>query len=399
MLTGDLVQARGVKGGGLKIRFLDPSDLGVKEDADWLCRVAQHGLAKKVTRGTLEDGVASEAQIRPDHKQVKGLAKILFDAATFDTRSTLTPKELREKVFTRAAERGPLALEPNPFGTPTADDVLAELAAELGTTAEELREGLYADRKQEQRLVELGITEPDALIDRYNVGLVQAVLLRATRVQVTLPDPPAARVRQLFRYVKFHQLMHRVHRDDAGLHLIVDGPESVLKQSTRYGLKLATFFPALLLHDRWQLEAEVVWKNKNRTLSLDQGCGLNSHYTDRGGYTPRVCKRFADRFAEVDTPWKLVEGEEPLSLGEHVVMPDFTLKRGRKKVHLEILGFWRKDYLQRRLEALGRYKKANLLLAVSKRLVADASGLDDVPVIPFAEIVPVGKVLEAADAL
>lgn len=388
-----------MRGGGLKVRFLDPADEAVQADAQWLCRVAKRGLEKRVTRGTLDQGVASEAQIRPDHKQVKGLAKILFDAASFDTTSALSPKELREKVFLRAAERGPLALGPNPFGTPTADDVLAELAEELDTSAESLREGLYADRKEEQRLVELGITEPDALIARYNVGLVQAVLLKATRVQITLPDPPAARVRQLFRYVKFHQLMHRVTRDEDDLVVVIDGPESVLKQSTRYGLKLATFFPALLLHERWQLVADLKWKNKNRRFELDASCELTSHYTDRGGYTPRVCRWFAERFAEVETDWKLVEGEEPLTLGEHVVMPDFTLKKGRKKVHLEILGFWRKDYLQRRVEALQKYRERNLLLAVSKRLVADAADLDDVPVIPFAEIVPVKKVLAAADEL
>lgn len=400
MLTADLVRARAYKG-AMRPQFLDPTELTVADDALWLCQLADEALKRRWTRGEIDETIAAEAQIRPDHKQLNGLAKILFDRGRFDVECPIPPKELREKVFLLAAQRGPLAIAPDPFERPTADQVLAEVASELGLSIEAVREGLYADRKAEQRLLELKAFTPESLVQRYNVGLIQALLLRASAIELTLENPPAARVRQLLRYVKFHELMHRATRKGKTLTLLIDGPESVLKQSSRYGLKLATFFPALLLNERWTLRAELVWKDKPRTLSLDDSSGLVTHYVDRGGYTPRVATWFADRFAEIETDWVLSDGKKPLTVGGHVVMPDFTLTRGSDEVHLEILGYWRRDYLERRLEAFATEGPGSLILAVSKKLVADAGSLKDFPgaVVPFAEVVPVKKVLEAAAAL
>ena len=95
------------------------------------------------------------------------------------------------------------------------------------------------------------------------------------------------RLRQLFRYVKFHQLMHLARRDGPWLEITLDGPASLFKQSTRYGMELATFFPAILLQEcPWELQATVLWtKAKHRkTLTLTHEDGLVGHYADRGAY-------------------------------------------------------------------------------------------------------------------
>ena len=72
--------------------------------------------------------------------------------------------------------------------------------------------------------------------------------------------PDAKRIRQLFRYLKFHQLMYRV-----------SGPQQPPSPSTvrcpvaakhPMGL-LAVFFPAVLLQTgAWTLTAEVEWGQK-----------------------------------------------------------------------------------------------------------------------------------------
>lgn len=397
-MTGDLVRVRTYKG-DLRPQYLDPADDAVLQDATWLCQLTRDAVG--TSRGELQDEIHDEAQVRPDHKVVKGLAKVLLDSATFDTDCAMDPTELRSIVFRTAAGCAPLAFGPNPFGRPTAADVLEQLADELGLTPDQILSGLYADRKEEQQLIEVGKFDPVALVHRYNVALVQAVLLKATSLTLTLHAPTAARVRQLLRYVKFNQLLHRASRDGDDLTLVIDGPEAVLKQSTRYGMKLATFFPAVLLQESWTLTADVRWKrNRSASLTVDDSKGLVSHYTDRGGYTPRVAQWFAERFEATETDWKLHEGEKPVPIDDQVVMPDFTLVRGRRRVHLEIVGYWRKDYLQRRLQALER-SKAPLILAVSNKLAAEADALESFggAVIPFAKVVPVKKVLEAAEAI
>lgn len=400
MLTGDLVRARAYKG-ELRCQFLKHND-DVLGDAAFLCDLLKRGLEAGCTLGVLEEEIAAEAQVRPDHKILRGLAKVLLDNATFELDAPIPPVDLREKVFKRAAERGPLALGANPFGRATADEVLEELAAELEVTPEVIRRTLYADRKQELRANAAKILEPDALVHRYNVALVQSVLLKATSLTVRLKAPPAARVRQLLRVAKFHHLMHRAALDGDDLLLEVDGPGSVLGPSTRYGMKLATFFPYVLHHDTWSIEATIAWKRGPKVLKLTPKNKLVPHVRDVGGHAPREAGLFQERYARLKDPgWTLEEGRLPIDLGGRaVVMPDFTFRNGERVAHLEIIGFWRKDYLERRLEWLRTYGPGNLLLAVSKRLVAqkkaDLDGLGN-EVIPFAEIISSKKVLEAVE--
>jgi predicted nuclease of restriction endonuclease-like RecB superfamily len=82
------------------------------------------------------------------------------------------------------------------------------------------------------------------------------------------------------------------------------------------------------------------------------------------------------------------------------VIPDFTLRRGGAPVYVEILGFWRKASLTRRLETMRRHGPRNLIIAASRKLFQDADpeALPD-GVVLFAEVIPVKEVLRMAVAL
>lgn len=402
MLTGDLVRVR-VQGSELRPSFVEPKP-ALREAANALVSAFREAVAEGRTRGELQEEVDDLCAERRDHKVLRGLAKLCFDHGTFDVEAPVSPAILREKAFRRAAEVGPLALEPGPLGRPVADDILTELAREHGLTLEQVRTGLYADLKQAQRIQAFDWDSPEDLLHRYNVSLVQALLLRAVEVRVSLKDPPAARMRQLFRYVKLFQLIHTATREGSVLRLRLDGPTSLFSQSTRYGMQLANFFPALLhLDTPWQLEATVLWtKARHRKrLVLDHTAGLVGHYVDRGGYRTREQEWFAERFQALESGWALSEGEEPLSLADRaVIFPDFTFRQGRRVAHLEILGFWRHDDLARKLALLAEYGPGNLVLAVSRRLRGSKEALSGelpVPVVDFAEVVPARQVLAAVE--
>ena len=77
-------------------------------------------------------------------------------------------------------------------------------------------------------------------------------------------------------------------------------------------------------------------------------------------------------------------------------MPDFTLRRDGRTAHLEIVGFWRKAWLERRIDGIARVP--NLVLAVSRKLQTDRGPLAALDrVVPFAEVIPVKRVLEVAE--
>ena len=77
--------------------------------------------------------------------------------------------------------------------------------------------------------------------------------------------------------------MSRCEPTDGGYLLTLDGPTSLLKLSTRYGMALANWFPVLLLSEcDWRLEATIRWGKRGlrKQMRLTSDMGLVSHYRD-----------------------------------------------------------------------------------------------------------------------
>ena len=405
MLTGNLVLSR-VRKDAIRPTWIDPEDEELTAIAAELLALHTDGVEHGWTRGELDEAIGDVVGHRRDHLVLKGLAKLLSDRSEFATETPIEPRVLREQVFRAARQVGPLALQAGPLGRPTAEVVLAEVGAEHGLDAAQVADLLYADLKSRQRILAVKVPDARWLLHRYNVAQAQALLLKADAVRVELHAPTAPRMRQLFRYVKFFQLLCAAERDGDTLVLTVDGPTSLFRQSTRYGRQLANFLPALLLQEgSWRMEAQIQWTKRRvqKRLVLDSGDGLVSHYRDRGAWRSKEQEYFADRFREADNGWTLAEGAVPIDLaGRAVVYPDFTLRRADgAEVHLEIVGFWRREWLERRLALLAEWGPGNLVVAVSSRLKGCREGLEgfDGAVVSFAEVLSPRKVVDAAEGL
>lgn len=402
MLTGDLIRVR-QDGDELVPGYLQGGSASLREQAGDLLDIARQAADEQWRRGRLEDEL--DALIGEDRnlKLLKGIVKTLLDRGTFEINSPVPPVELRDRVFRLARERGPIALEPGPMDRVVAKDILAEVGASLGLTAAQVSEALYADRREEERLIALDVPDAAWLLRRYDLGLAQALLLHASEVRIVLQEPTALRLRQLFRWIKFCQLVHTATRKGEELHVTLDGPLSLFQQSTKYGMQLATFLPALLLQaGPWKLEASILWTKANlkRRLVVTDRTGLTTYLQDTGVWESRERQFFAERFAAYESPWTMTDGAEPLDLGGRaVVLPDFTFTDGTRTGHLEIVGFWRKEWLASRLELLQKYGPGNLILAVSRKLAGSKEKLADFPgeVIDFAEIVPPKAVVAALE--
>jgi predicted nuclease of restriction endonuclease-like RecB superfamily len=389
MLTGDLVRVRNSQG-KLRPGFLKHDDKTLERAQD-LLDLFQEGLEQGATRQQLEQAVDELIGDDGDVKIVRGLAKVLSDRADFVTEAPIPPAELRERLFSAAASCPSRAL---------ADHVYEDLARELGSTPDELRRLLFADRKEEQQISGLRVPSARWLLHRYDVALVQSVLLKTTELRVQLHEASPERLRQLFRHVRFHGLMYRVRAlPESGHELILDGPASLLRLSTRYGMALANWFPSLLLQPgAWTLTAKARWTKRRleRTLELTHEQGLVSHYKDTGAYRTRTEDWFVERFEKLDSAWRIVEPQVLDLKGRGVICPSFTFRHSDGRVgHLEIVGFWRKDWLQRRLELLDKYGPGNLVLAVSTKLEGSKAGLGRFAgsVVTFKEVVPAKDVL------
>jgi predicted nuclease of restriction endonuclease-like RecB superfamily len=324
----------------------------------------------------------------------RGLAKVLEDRAEFEVVADVPPEVVREKVFTAAAEyrRGLRAAGHRaPFHR---EVVLEAVAGELGLPPAQVASSLFADLKDENRLLKFDDLDARRLLDRYNVALAQAVLLRSVLVTAEVRSEKPARYRQLFRHLKFHRLLYRVEGAmKEGYTFHIDGPLSLFSATNKYGLQMALFLPALLLCQDFRLDAELRWgpRRDPRTFHLEAADGLISHYADSGTYVPAELSAFLDRFRQVAPAWDVSESSEVVELGrEGVWVPDYTFvhRASGTDVRVEVLGFWKRSSLERLLKLLPKHGPARYVLAISERLKVDEDALGELsgPVLRFKEI-------------
>ena len=317
-----------------------------------------------------------------DYRVKRGLAHLLLNGFyTFETLSPLEPVALREQVFQLSA-----AAVPSPQAAARViQEVASTLTRELGreVTVEAIREGLYADLAENQILTAFQAPTPEALLHRYNLSQVQGVLYRATELIITAHRNDPGEYKLLFRYLKLFGLMTIIEGDaDHGYTITIDGPASLFGSSTRYGVDLAKFLPALLHVSRW----EMVTNLARRTLydgretpnrfTLGSGCGLVSHYKKGKVFDSIVEESFAASWAKTKTEWRLEREVELIPLPGSVMVPDFRLVHldGRTFV-LEIVGYWRPEYLRKKFSQVARSGRDDIILLVSDRLNLENAGV------------------------
>jgi uncharacterized protein len=357
------------------------------------------------TRGELDAALREEEGDGTDYRIRRGLAHLLYSERTeFVTQSVIEPGLLRSKLFAAAAQARPTLAGKAAFLATTVAQLSQELSTELSLEAVEA--GLYGDLKENQR-IEFEATEAKWLLERYNLAQAQGVLYRAVELTLTVARNDPGEYKIFFRYLKLFGLMHRIEGNpDAGFTVVLDGPASLFSPNPRYGLAFAKFLPALLLTSKWRLDALIIRREadgsrKEVHYTLDSSSKLQSHYKRGQVFDSILEEDFAERFAKVSTLWRLEREVELVDLGATVMIPDFRLVHpdGRTKL-LEIVGFWRPDYLKKKFDKLRRAGRRDIIVAVSERLklkeAGDLSSLED-QLIFFKGSLDPKKVLELAE--
>jgi len=161
-------------------------------------------------------------------------------------------------------------------------------------------------------------------------------------------------------------------------------------------LKLALMLPALLHVTNWQLEATLQQRDtftgevRQRHFQLSHACDLVSHYPPGKPYDSMLERSFADRWAVVKTDWHLEREVELLPIPGSVMIPDFRLVHPDGRIWLlEIVGYWRPEYLQKKFAQVRKSNCTNLILAISERLNLEKAGVDvrevTVPIVWFKQ--------------
>jgi uncharacterized protein len=377
VLTADLVNARR-RGAELRLVELDPAGrerARAIADALVVATTAHVGRTREELLGALS---AVEAGPR-EHRLRDGLTKLIEDRCEFDAGAESDPEDVRRDVFTKAsAVRAALAAADR-FDRGA---VLAVVAGERGTTAEAIERALFADLRGSHVLLAFEKLPAHALVEAYESAQAQAVLLRAVKVSVDVQCASAHGLRALFRRLKFLRLLHTVSRHGEGHRIVIDGPFSLFESITKYGLQLALVLPALAGCDRWSLEADVRW-GKERTPLVFRLAGESSNAGAAAVPLPDEVEALVRSFRGLETSWRVSANARILDLpGVGLSIPDLVFERRRpggprERVYLEVMGYWSRAAVWKRVELVRAGLGERILFAVSAKLRVSEDVLDD----------------------
>lgn len=322
------------------------------------------------------------AATRPDgapRRAWEALSMTLLRHCEFETAAGVVPRRVREMLFAAAARAGP--------GVPRGE-VVAGVAARLGTSADEVERSLYADLPGVRRLVDPGLAAgpPQAVAKAHNLALAQSLLCHAERVRVRVDHGCKA----VLRFARLMRLLCVIEtgtnpQADSGV-IRVEGPLSLFRVTTMYGERLAAWLPALVLAPAWRLVADVVVRKVRATFAASHHDPIGSTHAPPRRFDSAVEECLFRGLSAVRPRWHIVREADPAQVGGRLLCPDFTIEdpdRGQR-VPVEVVGYWTPEYLADKLAVIRALPPASRwVVCIDECLCGRAGPLPEGPVFTY----------------
>ena len=382
MLTADLVIVRRRKD---ELSLPELRGKGGDRVLHWAAEVlesARECVGEPREQYTSLVGVMGETS--QERKMARGLAKLVEDGCTFEESSSDVSAQARAQLFLRSTEARRSATAETPWDR---ERIVRETCAANGWRENALEDLLYADLPGAQRLLSVPEWTADTLVDLYDLSRLQAVLLRSVQARVTYAATSPRQMRELFRQLKFRRLLHRSESaPNAGLCLTIDGPYSLFDSVTKYGLQMALLVPALRAAGDFELVAELQW-GSGRTRTAFR----YSHHADKkeclsenldGTVNPSFeeLEHLIADLAHISSRFVAQPASALVDLpGVGLCLPDLTFvdsKGEGRNVHFELLGYWSRNSVWKRVEMVEAGLPEPILFGVNQRLRVSEEVLD-----------------------
>ncbi len=357
-------------------------------------------LKKREKRGLLIERTES-LESKHDFKLVRGLCTLLERRCVFKSTSSLDSVFVRRTVFEEASRRG-FAL--TDFER---SDIINSVASKIGATASDVEEALWSDFEENMVLERFDSMGAKELLAWYNLSLMQTLLFNCTKFEFSVHG--GANWKHVLRDVKRYGVMYYLQQNENNeLTCSLDGPLSLFKLTDRYGTSIAKLLPSITASGKWSVKAWIIRKTMSGKKVLEfemsdadaPSIGLSSPYMEQKEsyiYDSSIEEKFAGKFEQFANGWKLVREPDPVIAGGKALIPDFMFEKYNRRVYLEIVGFWTKEYLERKLQKLiaSTGKSIDMLIAVNEELAcAKLSSLPKDKVILYRNEVPIKPIID-----
>ena len=436
MLPSELLRTRIRRGATIMPLFCSLSS-GDGSDYDLACKLIFYFSSaekKQQRKGELMQNIQSIEAVY-DYKLVRGMSALLERRCIFERSNnsfTASPLFIRRKLFTESAQQG-LALSAS-----KRQKIIEQTATDMHITSDEVEGVMWSDMDENLIMVKFDSVDATGLILQYNLSLFQTLLFKCTGMEFYVKG--GVHWKNVLRRVKKYGLMYILEHhfdadskdnNDDSIKCILEGPLSLFKMTERYGTSMSKLLPSIVHTPDWKIKGSIIKRTDSgqkiysfELSSKDSGkfFGPNVNNTSqyqkgsirdddkRSTYDSSVefefAKKFYSYFDQNDKlGWKITREPDPLIADGKAMIPDFLFERFGQKVYFEIVGFWTKDYLDRKaekLEALFRdnnggqnSKKIDLLVAVNSDLACSKiESISNDRIFTFQKNVPIKHVLK-----
>jgi hypothetical protein len=342
--------------------------------------------------------------------EIKTESKAIASNIDVNNNNLHDPVNIRKELFEESSKRGFALTE---FGR---REIIDTVASRINVPSNDIIDAMWSDLEENLVLEWFDAISPEQLLAWYNLSLMQTLLFNCTKLEFSvtggsnwkriLRDIKRLGLMYNLQYIALEEEKQSIHVDEIDydnrdikfinasntdkknnpiIICSLDGPLSIFKLTDRYGTSIAKILPSIISSDTWSLKAWIVRK----TMSLGKKIyefkisnkdapplSREPYYNKENDkekkrilYTAKessqliyfdsgVEEKFSTRFEQSATGWKLIREPDPLILSNgKALIPDFAFEKYGTRIYLEIVGFWTKEYLEKKIQKIADLTK------------------------------------------
>ncbi|MHA1115611.1 MAG: DUF790 family protein [Candidatus Heimdallarchaeaceae archaeon] len=305
----------------------------------------------------------------------------------FESLNVETIEEFREFIFDFVSEHYQEGFVSKEERT----SFLQKIKEEKNISEQDIENLLYADKEHEKILTKVIENDVDSkkLVEEYNYDLIETLLNFSLNVSINLSSLPGGFSKRIIFLSKANYVWSEILKTDDPdfpYSVKIEPPTEFFKGASTWGKNItsvALFIIKYCFLENIQFKLESVVKPRKRNL-IFQLDSFNPPPLPFGKSDTFVAEGEQEKQLEVDSEieriflsqwqnnkgWTATAEPETIFLADKIFVPDFTLKRGEKKVYLEIVGFYTEKYIHKKRTKMLEIAKTDLpiIYLVDKKL-------------------------------
>lgn len=279
--------------------------------------------------------------------------------------TTIDPKMLRTKVFQLINK-----LYGGFVPSSIRNIAINEIKNALGISEDiNLDEILWIDELDEAVLKKIREPSIKQIIELFNYETIDTICTNAYKIYIEISKKESslgAIAKTIGKMSKLYGVTYDARYIGSMLRISLDGPRAIFKRSiasygSRLSLVLFSIIPKLYSLDNWLIYTYVMRSKKNiKLLILSNIVKPPINYIDNENKVKEVFDSSIEesiyrvlKSLDIDVRRE----EEAIALGNILYIPDFKICRNSICFYVEVVGYWRKEYIERKMYKLSEVSK------------------------------------------